>query len=341
MKILIIGSNEIWSIERLYLKYLKALNTETDLFPAQSIFYEYYQRSIVNKLLFKSGLSAIFSKIDKAARKKIETYQPSVIWVFKGMEINPSLLHWIRQKRIKLVNYNPDNPFIFSGKGSGNKNVTLGIPLYDLHFTYNLHIKKELENRFSVKTAFLPFGFDISEELYTQIAMQPEIMKVCFLGNPDKARAGVLKELASAGVLIDVYGNDWDSYVMHENIKSFKPVYGDDFWKKLRSYRVQINLMRMHNENSHNMRSFEVPAAGGIMLAPDTPEHRIFFEAGKEIFLFTDITQCIKKINYLLALSAESADAVRQLARRRSVVSGYSYHDRAAQALKEMKSLHG
>ena len=42
--------------------------------------------------------------------------------------------------------------------------------------------------------------------------------------------------------------------------------------------------MRIHNPDSHNMRSFEVPGVGGIMVAPDTKEHRIFFEVGKEIF---------------------------------------------------------
>ena len=57
-------------------------------------------------------------------------------------------------------------------------------------------------------------------------------------------------------------------------------VESSDFWKVLRKYRVQLNLMRPHNLDSHNMRSIEVPAVGGIGLFPDTPDHERFFEKG-------------------------------------------------------------
>ena len=82
------------------------------------------------------------------------------------MEITPDSLEWAKKKKIKLVNYNPDNPFIFSGRGSGNSNVTNSISLYDLHFTYNLSVKEKLEKEFQSKDCFLPFGFDLDDQLF-------------------------------------------------------------------------------------------------------------------------------------------------------------------------------
>jgi hypothetical protein len=75
------------------------------------------------------------------------------------MEIFPESLQWAKQKGIKLVSFNPDNPFIFTGKGSGNSNVTQSIPLYDLHFTYNHEIEQQLREKYRSKIAYLPFGF--------------------------------------------------------------------------------------------------------------------------------------------------------------------------------------
>ena len=111
-----------------------------------------------------------------------------------------------------------------------------------------------------------------------------------------------------------------------------------EFWKTLIKYRVQLNLMRPHNLDTHNMRSFEIPGVGGIQLAPDTPDHKIYFEPGKEIFLYTDIAGCVNQIMKLLALKANEAMEIRNCARMRSINSGYSYKDRAEQALEKIKA---
>jgi spore maturation protein CgeB len=87
--------------------------------------------------------------------------------------------------------------------------------------------------------------------------------------------------------------------------------------------------MRLHNPDSHNMRSFEIPAVGGIQLAPDTPDHREYFQEGKEIFLFRDTEDCVTRIRQLLAFSSAEALKIRQQARKRCLDSGYSYEARS------------
>ncbi|HLY70249.1 MAG TPA: glycosyltransferase, partial [Puia sp.] len=115
--------------------------------------------------------------------------------------------------------------------------------------------------------------------------------------------------------------------------------YGDEFWKTLRRYRVQLNLMRIHNINSYNMRSFEIPAVGGIMIAPDTPEHRMFFENGKEAIFFKNSGECLEKINCVLDLTTDDANQIRNNARHRSISSGYSYKDRAKEFYEAVQTL--
>jgi spore maturation protein CgeB len=339
MKILIVGSDEVYSIERFYETHLLNAGINVDKFPAQSIFYAYYQSSIINKVLFKAGLSAITKSINQQFKQKVESSKPDVIWVFKGMEILPSSLEWARKLSIKLVNYNPDNPFIFTGKGSGNSNVTDSIALYDLHFTYNFAIKNELEERFQSRVSYLPFGYELPAGIQQECREQTEVIKCCLLGNPDQDRANLIQELAEKGVEIDLFGNQWNKFVSHHGITIFPAVYNNDFWKVLYRYRIQLNIMRVHNLLSHNMRTFEVPGIGGIQLAPDTPEHRLFFTPGKEIYLYKEVADCVGYIERILSLSAEQASEIRNNAQVRCIQSGYSYQNRTLQALNVLKEV--
>ena len=332
MKIIFVGSEADCSLERWYAVHLKEAGVIVKLFPAQSMFYSYYRQSIINKLAFKAGISSIYKRIERQLRKEVEQFRPEVVWIFKGMEISPSFLVWLRSQGIRSVNFNPDHPFVFSGKGSGNKNVTRSIGLYDLHFTYDREISARIEKDYGIPCRLLPFGYELDDRLYEQCIIQEEVPDICFLGNPDRQRADFVRQLAEKFPL-QVYGHDWDRFIQHPNVTIFPPAYGDDFWKVLYRYRVQLNLMRVHNSHSHNMRSFEVPAAGGIGLFPDTSDHRIYFEDKKEVFLYRNAAECAELAGYLLKMSKEDASRVRHAARLRSVSSGYSYRQRIINAL--------
>jgi spore maturation protein CgeB len=341
MKLLLVGSASNYAIEKPYLRYFSqhAGISAANLFPAQNKFLAYYQRSVINKIKYRFGVSNILSTINDDLKKTILEERPDVVFVFKGMEILPHTLKWIRSKGIKLVNYNPDNPFVFTGSGSGNKNVSHSIELFDLHFTYDHAIKERLVTEFKLPVCILPFGFDLGETLYAQCAAQTEVLKVCFVGNPDRQRARFILALANAGIAIDVIGHQWQKMVNHPNITICEPVYEDALWMTLSRYRVQLNLMRVHNPNSHNMRTFEIPGAGGIQLAPDTPDHRAFFQPGKEIFLYSDVAGCVSQINDIISLSESDSKQIRMAARMRSLNSHYTYHDRADQVVSNIKAL--
>jgi hypothetical protein len=105
MKILIVGSNYSWSIENYFIKYFLEMGLEIELFPAQNLFYEYYYSSLMTKLLYKFHLSKIESSINYLFINQIQNYQPTHIFIFKGMEIKPASLKYAKQQGIKLVNY--------------------------------------------------------------------------------------------------------------------------------------------------------------------------------------------------------------------------------------------
>ncbi len=341
MKLFVIGAESKYAIERYYMEgFLKYLQPEDiNFFPAQNMFYTYYNTSFLHKIFFRLGLSGIYDRINEKVLDNIAVFNPDVVFVFKGMEIYPNTLEKIKEKGIKLVNYNPDNPFIFSGKGSGNANITKSIALYDVHFTYSQTIKKEIECTYGIKTCILPFGFSIDEDLYASLSEIQEVKKVCFLGNPDKYRAQLISELANLGLKIDIYGHRWHTYLIHANVTIFPAVYEDEMWTVLRKYRVQLNYMRPHNLDAHNMRTFEIPAIGGIQVAPDTPDHNRYFENGKNIFLYKNVLECYNICNILLEKDTNEINKIRISARDTSILEKYSYLERASYAYNVVKQM--
>ena len=329
MKILIVGQYRDWAIERHFVRYMSEL-VEVEIYAAEDVFDDWYRKTIFNKISHRLGFSNIQQKIAAELLEKAATIKPDIIWVFKGMRLLPNLLKKLRVKGFKLANYNPDHPFEYATRGSGNENVRNSIGLYDLHFCYSDAVAERIKKEFSIQTAILPFGYELSDDLFTEIKNTPEINKACFIGNPDPVRAEHLRALAEAGIELDVYGHDWEKYLSASpNLQIFDATYKKEFWVKMRAYRLQINIFRPHNVGSHNMRTFEIPAIGGIMLAPDSPQHQAYFTDAKEAFFYSNKREMVELAERILSLSKEQANMVRKNARRRSVNDEHNYGGRA------------
>lgn len=301
---------------------------------------EEYYKSARNKLLYKVYPKWILDRINKGIINSIDSFKPDVLWIFKGMEIYPETLEYAKKKGIKLANYNPDHPFIFESRGSGNSFVKDSIPLYDMHFSYSREILKDLLREYNHEGRYLPFGYEADDKTYQEAKKEGEIVRVCFIGGVDEQRRDVMQLLIDEGFPVDVYGPEWNKYLKSSrNVNIYDGVYTNYFWNVLRRYRVQINMFRKQNYNSHNMRSFEIPGIGGIMLAPYSDEHADFFSEGTEAFFYKDQAELIQKTQHILSLSEEGANAIRIAARRRSVNGGYSYADRSQLAYKYLSEL--
>ena len=331
LKILIVGANKKQSLERVYLKHLNELGVEAAIFDARS-YLDNYNASLINKIKVKAGFTGVYKSIGTRLIESIEQNKPNVVLVFKGMEINSETLVEIKSRNIFLVNYNTDHPFIFSGSGSGNKNVLKNGKFYDLHLTYGRVIAESIEKKLGVACEILPFGFELSEALFSKIKDEHEINRVCFVGHPDKERALKINYLVKHNIPVTVFGKNWSNHLVKKpNLEvNDDPLYGENYWRELRRYRVQLNLFRKHNILTHNMRSFEVPAVGGIMLATNLSDHELFFKRGHSYFEYTSDQDMLSQCKMLLSMKIDSVKEIRSNARKISAENQYSYRDRAA-----------
>ncbi|MBN8681326.1 MAG: glycosyltransferase family 1 protein [Chitinophagales bacterium] len=331
-KLLIVGSNALWAIENIYARHLNGLGLQTSIFNCSS----FIERSLNTRVFIRLGFNHVYKQVNTELIRVCLVEKPDIVWIFKGVEIFPETLHKLKTLGIYLANYNPDHPFIRTFTSSGGKNIPESVPLYDKHFCYSRALVTQIETEYQISSEWLPFGFELSEQQYQQALAEPEVLRACFLGNPDKKRASIIQMVAKEGIPIDVYGHGWQKWLKpSRNLGIYDGIYQDEFWKTLRKYRVQLNIFREHNEGSHNMRTFEVPAVGGVMLAPESEEHQYFFQKETECFLYYNQQDLMNQIEKILQLN--KVQNMRDIARKKSINFNYSYYYRALDVMKSFR----
>ena len=295
--------------------YLEALSKcakvdHIDLFSTDSVTQN---RSVLVRILRRFSPNN-YPGLQALNRRLLELVKQSkwdVLLVFKGMELLPRTLSEIKGMGVMLVNYNPDNPFIYSGRGSGNSNMSHSLSLYDLYCTYDRGVQAQLKAK-GILSALIPFGFVNSTKF--DATPEKEELRACFIGNADDERAAFLKEF-SKSVSLDIYGAGWDSYSFSQTTRLYPPAYEDELYETLRKYRVQLNLMRPHNRDSHNMRSFDIVGSGSIGLMPTTSDHCDYFDEEVSVLLFKSVEEAVLQATKLMNLSSDDANQVRRNAR--------------------------
>lgn len=253
--------------------------------------------------------------------------KPEIIVIFKGMEIFPIVLKLFKNRGVFLVNYNLDHPFNFVSKASGNKNILLNNPIYHLHLTYSKQIQKELLNKYpKKKVEYLPFGY---HSYVDKLKLNGESNNTtCFIGQADDERAELISYLVNNDIEVHLYGIGWNKYFKNNpKVTVCSAVSGKEYWYTLNKYRIQLNLLRAHNYSSHNMRTFEIPAAESIMVSNRTIEQCNFFTDKKEAFYFKSKKELIFILKNIIKLSPEKAAKIRNSAKKKSF--GNSYRERA------------
>jgi len=341
----VVGSFQHWnSLESHYMKHIAQKIKNIVLYPFPDMILQHYRKNLLNRAAYRFHFHSQ-SKIkyfNSLLFQKVAKEKPDIVWIFKGLDILPETLEKIKRLGIKLVNYNADHPFIRTFRSSGGKEIENCIPLYDLVFCYSRNLMDDIKARYTpnIKTYFLPFGYGLTETermaIFYKANVESEIQRLCFIGNPDNEfRYKTLKQIISRKIPIDIYGKGWHKYFSkkHENLKVQEGIYDQDYWSALPRYRAQLNIFRPHNESSHNMRTFEIPAVGGIQLAPDSIEHREFFIENKEIFLYNSIESLIEKTEVLLGFSDQDSRVYREAAFLKCTHEDYSYKRRAEEVV--------
>jgi spore maturation protein CgeB len=342
MKILILGAFNKGALENYYISGLRSAGAECSFFDIAETYYQSIRDSTVNKIINKIFPDFFFDKINKALFHFISNQQFDVILVFKGLTLYESSIEKLKQHAKILCCYNPDHPFRFYSPGSGNRHIINSIKHYDIYFTYSENICRQLKQEWKSDSYVIPFGFDGSNAPGKDLDNSTYINKWLFIGTWDKYRMNWLSNLSINS--LNIYGDaKWAGSNGKNNITANayqgKPLYDGEYKVAIKNASGIINLLRRQNieEQSHNMRTFEVPGYGGLMIANRTDEQQSFFEEDKEAVYFDSAEELSDKINFL-AKHPSSISSIKAAAFLRASCSGYSYSDRSSEMFRILKN---
>jgi spore maturation protein CgeB len=210
------------------------------------------------------------------------------------------------------------------------------LPLYDFAFSPRRANLDDLSRIGVGQVFYLPFGWDpaLSEDrVYSPEELRDYDADVSFVGGGDADRVPYIDALAQAGLRVALYGAQWErSAATRELTRGELP--HSEFPKAVAAASLALCLVRRVNRDGHSMRTYEVAAVGGCMLAEDTAEHRaILGPEGEAAVYFRSIDEMVRKARWLL----EHADVRARLAsavKYRIRVNSNTYDHRLAQILR-------
>jgi spore maturation protein CgeB len=160
---------------------------------------------------------------------------------------------------------------------------------------------------------------------------------VTFIGTFDHSREDYVK--AIGWDRLHIWGNDWKRFKGYlKNHKAITPraIYGEEFCDIVSHSQVNLGLLRGEAGDLHTTRTLEIPACGGLQLAPRNDEILSLFEEDKEIVCFGSLEEMESKIDFLLGHKATCSQIARA-GYERCLKSGYRYEDQAKEILEKVR----
>lgn len=339
--ILILGAFNPGAIEIFYKHGFEKCGIKVETCGIADQYHAVLNKNMLNKVINKISPDFFYRKINEELLNFLNKKHYDVILVFKGMELFPETVRQLKEHASLTANYNADHPFLFFAPGSGNQHVLNSIPHYDVHFSYAKKIVGQLQNKFKKQAYCIPFGYNSNANAPLGITVTEYTNRFLFIGAYDRERARYFNRLASSR--LDIYGDGkWRSRNIFRpysrNAYRNRALYGNDYVDAITSSMGILNLLRKQNiiEDSHNMRSFEVPGYGGVLISQRTGEQQELFEENKEAVYFETVEELRDKLEYLFKHEA-TVQSIKKAAYHRSVRSNYCYDQRSRQLLQRLQ----
>lgn len=251
-------------------------------------------------------------------------FRPALVLTTGFAPVSRNVLVGLRQMGIPVFNYLTDDPWNPNRRAPW---FLRALSEYDHVFSPRRANLDDLARIGCRAVSYLPFAYD--EEMHLGGRRDAEAARpdIVFVGGADADRVPFLAALIKAKFQVRLYGGYWQRYAeTRQSACGF--VDPREAKHVTATAKVAVCLVRRANRDGHCMRSFEIPAMGGCLLAESTAEHReIFGEEGRAALYFRDVPELVEKARWLLSHPLEREEMVAT-AHRLVTGGGHTYGDR-------------
>jgi spore maturation protein CgeB len=266
--------------------------------------------------------------------------RPELVFAVKASFLDPDTIRLIRRNiTSSFLNCYPDNPYV-GIRLDPRETSALRRDLIDVLREYStvLMWERNLESRLArdgVRAEYLPFGVD--RELFHAPSVTESSRciscrsqhQVVFVGTNSRARRLEISRIRRHSVAI--WGNNWP--IRWKPPSAEHQVHGAVWGKAVcRIYAhasVSLNILNAESLDGHNMRTFEIPASGGVMLSRFTPAQNELFPEGEAALYYRSPEEIDDLIESTLR-DGDLRDRIRATAMR---IATDHFYERRAEAV--------
>jgi spore maturation protein CgeB len=262
----------------------------------------------------------------------VRSFAPDVVLATGLAPLNAATLKTIGELGAARVNFLSDDPWNPAHRAPWFLDA---LKHYDHIFTPRCANVPDLQQCGTATVSVLPFAFAPDQHFPEPPAADDASWQadVMLAGGADRDRVASVVPFIRAGFSVALYGGYWDRYrETRDAARGLLDAAG--LRRATAAAKVCLGLVRRANRDGHSMRSYEVPAMGGCLVAEDTSDHRAMFGAdGHAVAYFAEPEEAIEKVAALL----RREDLRRDLARRAHAIvttGGHTYADRLKSILQ-------
>jgi len=332
-KVLIVGQNlDLGTTEEVYGRQFSVIGSQVQYFTWTETLPKLTSVSLINKLVNRFAWKSLAKKANSKLVNIAQKFKPTLTFVVSPLLLHPDSILALQEYGPVFVFYT-DNP-LDSHHTHTNSWEKGRLCLWDAALIWNPELVDKLHKN-GVKRAFFHQFCADTQYHFPQRQNLPEY-DIAFIGNWDtsKKREKYLKTVADYN--LGLWGSDyWNVRCREPSLRGISQgmCSYQDIPKFLGTAKMALNILRPQNEGGHNIRTYEIPATGTLMLSERSETLLNLFIEDREAVYFSSPEELREKVKYLME---------NQQLRESIAKAGYqkALKNTIAERVEEIKSLY-
>ena len=341
-KVLVIGPTNDGALAESYARAFERLGMEVVRFDSDRALRR-ASRFAGNRILRRALRSSLWNAVNREAVEVAEQVRPALIFAVKCSFFHPETIRRIRKSLgVPFVNHYPDHPYIGirwdpREASALRRDLIEVMRQYSMVFMWERSLVERLR-RDGVEARYLPFAVDpeisrpqaVPEGLHCDACHGDH--EVAFVATYTRFRCAEVAAIRKHTLAI--WGNHWPRKWrgLSGQHRAHPPIWGSACGDIYARAPVSLNVLNAENLGGPNMRTFEVPGSGGVMLARYSAAQDEFFPENEAAVYYRSPAELDDKIELLLR-DPDLRARIRSNGAR--LAAGQTYDVRAAQVLRE------
>jgi len=300
MSILFIGHYDDGSTSGMRGEYLKEILKPTDFTVANIDFPLRATTRLFRSIGWRSKRGPLIKNINDYVLSVIgNKWDYDLVWVEKGVFIEPSIIERLSKHSKKTVHFTPDPAFTYHRSRLFYK----ALRFYDCCVTTKSFEKDHYIKNGVKQLIICTQGFD--PKLHKPYYSFEEKKGIVFIGHREKDREEIIAKLLDKKYPVTLAGNDWGRFAKKNKLNPHltylgNGIFGEQYARVLSGGLLSLGLLSKIIPEQHTTRTIEIPACGTALVTEKNSETEKIYTAEEAIF-FRDADELFAKVEYAFA----------------------------------------